>query len=217
MNKWILVIVVLLSVRCTSTKEVTMEKEGVVTMYIKSSQVTCEGVVPQKCMQVKEGENGDYELFYDKIKGFDYVEGYEYVLSVKKKAVINPPADGSSISYTMVKMLKKSKMSRSINGDWEVNVMYGKILSKNPKMNIDLLAEKISGNATCNRFFGKMVVAGNSVKIAGVGTTRMACQDMKVEYEFCKALPEIVTYIIVGEKLTFYDSNKKIILVCGSI
>lgn len=67
-----------------------------------------------KCLQIQESETLDpegWQLFYDRIEGFDYQPGYIYKLFIKKEK-LNPatvPADGSSIKYTLVKMVEKYK------------------------------------------------------------------------------------------------------------
>ena len=61
------------------------------------------------CMRVKEGADSAWSLFYSQIEGFDYEEGYEYVLQVEKEKIENPPADGSSIRYKLVKVVSKKK------------------------------------------------------------------------------------------------------------
>lgn len=65
--------------------------------------VDCEGVAKRKCMVV----NG--ELFYNTIEGFVYEEGYHYILDVKEVHTIEDevPAGGSSISYQLLKQVKK--------------------------------------------------------------------------------------------------------------
>ena len=53
------------------------------------------------------GEN--WNLFYSQIEGFSYEPGYEYVLQVRKEKIDNPPADGSSIRYRLVKVVSKTQ------------------------------------------------------------------------------------------------------------
>lgn len=74
---------------------------------IASTCVDCMGVVPQKCMLIKKGDAQNWELFYGNIEGFSYEPGYEYILDVKEEKVDNPPADGSSIKYVLVKEVSK--------------------------------------------------------------------------------------------------------------
>lgn len=76
---------------------------------IASKKVDCEGVIPQKCLLVKMGDQKEWENFYDNIEGFVYEEGYEYVIEVVEEKIKNPPADGSSIKYKMVKQISKIK------------------------------------------------------------------------------------------------------------
>lgn len=75
-------------------------------LWIKPELADCVGVAPQKCMQVAESADGDYEFFYDQIVGFDYVEGTSYVIDVAIQPVENPPADGSSLLYTLIEIVE---------------------------------------------------------------------------------------------------------------
>lgn len=82
--------------------------EGVTRMWIKPDLVDCTGEMEQKCMQIAEAEDGDYLWFYDQIDGFEYVEGTSYVLDVRVDDNPNPPADGSSLVYTLVAVVEES-------------------------------------------------------------------------------------------------------------
>lgn len=79
----------------------------IVTMFVAPEKVECVGVAPQECLQVRYALNEDYQLFYSSIEGFDYEPGYDYELLVQKTPVDNPPADGSSIQWTLVEVVSK--------------------------------------------------------------------------------------------------------------
>lgn len=84
-------------------------KDETIVRYVIASQTAdCTGVAPQKCLLVKMGDTPDWEFFYNNIEGFDYEEGYEYVLDVKEEKVENVPADASSLKYTLVKEISKT-------------------------------------------------------------------------------------------------------------
>ncbi|KZE80246.1 protein of unknown function [Myroides marinus] len=85
------------------------EELGNVTYTIASKLVDCTGVAPMKCMQIKEDGDKDWTLMYTSIDGFNYEEGYEYVVEVKREKLENVPADASSIKYTLVKEISKTK------------------------------------------------------------------------------------------------------------
>lgn len=79
-------------------------------MTVASEKRMAMGVAPMEVLVVKEGNDTDWSFFYSGIEGFDYEPGYEYVLEVKKEAVPEPvPADASSIKYTLVKEVSKTK------------------------------------------------------------------------------------------------------------
>ena len=60
------------------------------------------------CLQVAESEGDNYQLFYDTIEGFDHQEGTSYVIDVSVTEVENPPADASSLQYTLVEIVEES-------------------------------------------------------------------------------------------------------------
>ena len=88
-------------------KQPVAQESEVVTMYIGPELVDCVGVGPQKCMQVKTDPDGEYEFFYSQIEGFEYEEGYEYELLVQVDPVENPPADASSLQYTLIEVVDR--------------------------------------------------------------------------------------------------------------
>ena len=84
------------------------ESPDTTRLWIGPERVECEGVAPMMCLQVAESAEGDYQLFYDTIEGFDYQEGTSYVIDVSITEVENPPADASSLQYTLVEIVEES-------------------------------------------------------------------------------------------------------------
>ncbi|MTG97784.1 MULTISPECIES: DUF4377 domain-containing protein [Myroides] len=83
--------------------------EGTVTYIIADKLADCTGVGPMKCMQIKESKDAEWQFMYQGIEGFEYEEGFEYVVEVKRTELKNPPADAPSIRYTLVKLISKEK------------------------------------------------------------------------------------------------------------
>jgi hypothetical protein len=75
------------------------------TLWVAHYRADCVGVGPQKCLLVKEEQYSPWELFYGRIEGFDYVEGYAYELRVVEEKIENPPADSSSIRVRLVEVI----------------------------------------------------------------------------------------------------------------
>jgi hypothetical protein len=87
----------------------------VVDMVVNSYTEECVGEREGNCLLVQEGDHigtDNWSLFYyeGSIEGFDYEPGYIYHLKVKKKKIKNPPMDGSSISYRLVRIMSKEKV-----------------------------------------------------------------------------------------------------------
>ncbi|MBD2757300.1 DUF4377 domain-containing protein [Spirosoma validum] len=109
MNRFVLsLLLVVLTVLSSCDKNDL--KPDVVTMRVADHRQDCVGVGPQKCLLVKTDGDTDWKFFYSGIEGFSYEEGFEYQLLVKREPIANPPADGSSIRYTLVEIVDKIKM-----------------------------------------------------------------------------------------------------------
>ena len=89
-----------------------LDSEGdIVTLYVGPEQVDCVGVASQKCLLVRESTEIDYSYFYSTIEGFDYEPGYNYELLVEKTPIDNPPADSSSIRWTLIEVVEQTPAS----------------------------------------------------------------------------------------------------------
>jgi hypothetical protein len=66
-------------------------------------------------MQVQKGESltGDWTYFYDVIEGFVYEPGYIYRIEVEERKIPREqvPADASSMSYRLVRVIEKRPAS----------------------------------------------------------------------------------------------------------
>jgi hypothetical protein len=79
-------------------------------LFVDSRKVDCEGGAgPMKCLRVRSSESADWTLFYESVEGFSFEEGFGYELLVERSSVANPPADGSSVRYRLISVVKKSK------------------------------------------------------------------------------------------------------------
>ncbi len=82
--------------------------DRVVRMWVGPDLVDCVGVGPRKCLLVKDSEDADREFFYDGIEGFVHTEGLSYVLEVEITEVEDPPVDGGSLHYRLVRMVEST-------------------------------------------------------------------------------------------------------------
>ncbi len=82
--------------------------ENTTRLWIGPDVVDCEGSAPQTCMLISESEDGEKEYFYDQIDGFTHVVGTSNVVDVLITEVDDPPADGSSLSYSLVSIVSET-------------------------------------------------------------------------------------------------------------
>ena len=76
-------------------------------LIIADHKVNCTGAGSQECLLVKRNVSEEWQFFYGGIEGFDYEEGFEYIIEVKVYDVENPPADGSNKRYVLNRIISK--------------------------------------------------------------------------------------------------------------
>ena len=99
---------------CTAPPEdsaATLPDAEIVTLYVGPEVVECVGVAPQDCLQVRYAPEDEYQLFYSSIDEFTYEPGYDYELLVQKTPIENPPADASSIQWTLIEVVSQTPVA----------------------------------------------------------------------------------------------------------
>lgn len=72
---------------------------------------------------------------------------------------------------------------------------------------------RVSGATGCNRLMGQAKVSGNSISLAPLATTRMACVGENLEMPFVEALNNAQRYQVTDNQLTLTDANGKVLAV----
>ncbi|HET7233406.1 MAG TPA: DUF4377 domain-containing protein [Longimicrobium sp.] len=78
------------------------------TLYVGPRKVACSGEGITECLLVRKSTSGQWQYFYDGIEGFAWEKDYTYQLSVAIREIPNPPADGSSRAYRLLKIVEKT-------------------------------------------------------------------------------------------------------------
>lgn len=81
--------------------------EELLTLYVDSQVVECTGVGPQQCLRVRESPTAAWINFHGGIEGFTHEPGYRYELLVSRRWIRNPPADGSSAEYRLIRIVSR--------------------------------------------------------------------------------------------------------------
>ena len=102
---------------CSSDDDEKKDSVKEITIYVSSETGESYGFnsTPEECMLVKfDNPNGEWEhLSLYRIEGFTYVKGHEYELRVKMTTLANPPADGYSHKYLLVKIVQDKLVKES--------------------------------------------------------------------------------------------------------
>ncbi len=193
------------------------------TVYVGPYQVDCVGVGPQKCLLVKEDAEGDWTMYYDRIVGFDYEPGYEYTLRISEEKVKDPPADASSIRWTLVEVVEQS---RSLEGTIWVMEAYlnseGVLVSALPgsQASARFQAGNVGGSASCNSYFGTFTTKDDKLTIDVGGMTEMYCvpeELMAQEQAFLADLDLAASYRIAEDKLQIEDMGGTPVLTFSAL
>jgi heat shock protein HslJ len=189
--------------------------------WINSAKVPCEGVGNVQCFKVQKGEQIDSEnwkYFHSVIDGFKYQPGYIYKIIVHEEQIskVEVPADGSSIKYTLVKIIEKNQDVRlRINDIWVLEVIEGESIQQKetnskqqiPQIEFNVSEMKVIGNDGCNNFFGSIKKLDEKDLVLGpVAGTRMFCTDTDIPDKFNAAISRVAKYKIDNMKLVLIDN-----------
>ena len=101
----------------------------------------------------------------------------------------------------------KNNESISLYSKWQLIELNGKPAAvpsglKTPVITVEE-AGRISGNASCNNFFGSFETDGSfRLKFSKMGSTMMACNDMSLEREFLQKLEVVDNFTLRGDTLS---------------
>ncbi|MCD8071900.1 MAG: DUF4377 domain-containing protein [Alistipes sp.] len=108
MKKFLLILAVSsLAAACAGSR--AGSKGDTLVWTVASEMVDCHGVGRQKCLLVKPAGETLWQFHYGGIEGFDYEPGFEYVVSVGRQQVLDPPMDASSVRYVLRKVISKQR------------------------------------------------------------------------------------------------------------
>ena len=204
---------------CTSANDQSFE-----TWWVDGTSVTCEGEGTMNCIQIQKNEQIDpnaWELFYDKIEGFEAETGNIYEIRVKITSKTPPiPQDASSFNYELVEIISsKSNNLSSANDNWRVVTVGAVKYPLNPFTNESLIFEfemnkkSYSGDLGCNKIAGKIIERKGEKILLDLGaSTKMACVDMSLENAVSNGLKDTKSYKIENNRMTFLNQEGKILI-----
>jgi|SRR5690606_4113552 heat shock protein HslJ len=94
-------------------------------------------------------------------------------------------------------------------GTWRLLTIGDEAVLESSAARIQFSAEgEVTGNASCNRFFGKYRVEQGRLTIGPLGSTRMMCLPalMAQEDKLLELLPEVSRYSREADSLKLYDA-----------
>lgn len=102
-----------------------------------------------------------------------------------------------------------------VTTEWRLAKMYGENfsdLSSPVTLQFSKADNKVSGFGGCNRFFGSYEQTDSTLKISGLGSTKMYCQEtMAIEDKYFKALQEVQFHTLKQNTLYLLAGNEIIL------
>lgn len=196
----------------------------VIRLVIKEEKVSCMGVAPMNCYQVKFHDSTDWESFHGPITGFHYVPGYRYVILVNRIKRKNVPADASAYTYKFKKIVKKTRIAKKqsswsyvLKNKWSLIQMNGEEQEQSPVyLKFDGIKKTVNGFAGCNTFFGSFEQNQNTISFTQLGSTMIGCSDEtvnKVEQNLLKLLSgQLFQFDVADQTLNLYQDDKLVLM-----
>ena len=143
------------------------------------------GMLQTACLQARfAGWHQAWSSIYGGITGFDHILGSAYRLLVLETHVENPPADGSAMLYSIIKILSQTptiSIENPLLGTWTL-MQFNTTKIENP--NYTLTFEKTTLSAKlCNNIFGSYTLSVNTIVAPAIVSTMMYCQGQAMTLE----------------------------------
>lgn len=191
------------------------------TLYVASYKKDCEGVASQSCYLVKENLKDEWELFYNKIEGFEYQAGKDYTLTVEVIPIENPPADASMFKYKLVSIDKADVPDYITSGlydIWGLLRLNGKGVNlkeqpTTPMIEINTRERTLSGSTGCNQINSSFEYNSEdkSFKVNfPIAMTKRGCPENGIEQEFLKTLELVNGYSKKGITLFLLKDGNEV-------
>ncbi len=191
-----------------------------IRLTVKEECVPCRRMMAQTCFQVQKNGSKTWELFYERIAGFEYVAGNRYVIDVIETERPEPvPQDLSRYTYKLGKVISVTPMISTSEGVlYKVIRMNGKeVVNADVSFSFDSTYHQIAGRSGCNNFTTpiKMNKKQSKICVKTGASTKMACPEMesKIEDEFLKSISEKSFKISHKGGLMIWTAKKKEVLV----
>ncbi|WP_136480405.1 DUF4377 domain-containing protein [Cognatitamlana onchidii] len=214
--KGLLIVFSFILVSCSSSN-----KNHTKTFMVNSFKVPCTGVAPMSCLQVKEqGVDVNWSNFYSTIEGFTFEPGFLYTIEVVVETIPKDliPADGSSLKYTLVKLISKEQDTRfAVNDIWVLDKLEvqsaSDVFDRLPVLEININAKSYLGNDGCNNYSGTLETLNDSQIGFGLAiSTKMACPNDSWSFKYMELLMKSNTYKVEKGKL-FVFQDEEVLLV----
>jgi len=113
------------------------------------------------------------------------------------------------VAFACTTKKKATAEKDDLSGTWELDYISGPRIAfeglypnKKPFIKIEVDSNRVSGNTSCNNFFGKLNRDGNNISFKeGLGMTKMACPGQG-ESTFLSVLEKIDKYAVTNEGTT---------------
>ena len=153
-----------------------------IKMVVSEESKPCRRMMEMTCLQVQMDGSKTWELFYERIKGFEYEEGYRYVIEVIETPRPEPvPQDLSKNTYSLSKIISKTLVLVDENIlQYQMIRLNGSELAADVySIYFDTTLTKLSGFSGCNNY--SIPVKWNSkktkVSMGEVSATKVFCGD----------------------------------------
>ncbi len=105
------------------------------------------------------------------------------------------------------------QQNANLEGTWQLDYLASPgesfeelYANKKPTITFNLAEKKISGNSSCNNYFGTFTVEEENIRFGEIGSTRMFCQG-NGESVFFENLKKVNKFSVQGDQLTFITGD----------
>ncbi len=195
-------------------------------LEVNYETTACEADPKVQCLLVKERGSSNFEIFKHKIDGFNFEPGYHYTIAVQENEIgqyklvslidktkndptaVAPPKEAVAEIVTL-SVLDKKWIIREIR-DSDSSILA--IEDDNLSVKFNTVDKRFNGKAPCNTYFGELESdLKASFKASNIGSTKMYCDNMKLEMLLFEQLQNADNFVVKNGILKLMKGNKMLL------
>jgi heat shock protein HslJ len=187
-------------------------------IYVSPKPGNCANLDSNQCIEIRPSQSG-WETIDVPIDNFAFEPGSLYDITISETKKSASPDGKASTKRSLFRQNKTFQIQTDykLHDKWGLVELNGKAVGamafkESPFIEFNLTENKVSGHTGCNRLFGDLTIAKDSLNFASLATTKMMCPETsEFETSLVETLQKVTAFRIKDFNLELLSGGNVVI------